>query len=1303
MNTNPENSLSDPPEKTPPAGSSATGRRPKFFHAAILLLPLLVAGIGFVRSLNAIEISPVPAGELGSGPEISVPKFPPAASAHALPKPNVIDQAQTEADRKSRGCLQCHAGSESMHVSPNVVLGCTDCHGGNATPGLTQRQAHVAPRNPVFWESSANPNDSTVLLNHESAEFIQFVNPGDLRVAEKTCGPCHAEIVKNVGHSMMRHGGMLWGAALYNNGAYPAKNYRFGQAYGLDGVPLRLDSPVPVTPAMTEKYGILPFIDPLPRFEISQPSNILRIFERGGEAQSSLGSPNPFEEPGKPARRLSERGLGTLNRIDPVFLNLQKTRLHDPLLDFMGSNNHPGDYRSSGCTACHVVYANDRSPTHSGWYSKYGNQGLSFTADKAIRKDERGHPIKHQFTRAIPTSQCMNCHMHQGNLFVNPYLGFTWWDEETDGEFMYPAKQKNPTPEELVNAVRDNPEAAAARGLWGNLDFLEKVAELNPKLKQTQFADYHGHGWIFRAVFKHDREGNLRDRADKIIPQDDPMKFAKAVHLQDEHLAHGMQCADCHFDKDVHGNGLLYGEPRAATTIECIDCHGTIQNRPNLLTSGNGGKIDLRADNTAWGPRFFWQGKKLFQRSTMAPDLVWEVPQTVDTIDPTSSHYNAKSAYAKTMLRDGKSWGAVPKDNCPRNLAHDNSNVSCQICHSSWATSCFGCHLPMRANQRVPANKFEGTTTRNFTSYNPQVVRDDVFQLGVDATYKNNRLAVLRSSSAVIVSSQNANREWVYSQQQTISAEGYSGQAYNPHLPHTTSGVGTTKECEDCHVSKSNDNNAWLASLLGFGTGTVNFFGRYAYVGEGKGGLDAVVWTEQDEPQAAIGSHLQKLAYPDNYQKHVTENHARLKESCHKEGSEILDLQLRGEYLYTANGPAGFEVFDVANIDQKGFSERISTAPVSPLGQRTYVRTKYATSVTLPSTLGVDPLRSRRPENEEQAVSPIYAWVFITDREEGLVMSTVGTLLDGNPDNNFFDREKIIRFNPGGKLTGAMHSFMAGTNLYVVGRNGLFVVGLRNDALAAPVLAGELTAGLNNPRAVGVQFRYAFVTDAEGFKVLDVTEPTKPRLVPGAVIPLRHAQRFYLARTRVYVADGTDGLALIDITNPEKPRLEQLYNADGQLNDTRAVQIGSISASEFALVADGKNGLRVLQLISPENVPGHMGFSPTPNPKLIATYPTPTPALAVSRGLDRDRVVDESGNQTVVFGRRGSRPFHLDEMQKFYERDGGLYTVENVTVQSGRLVTKSGAPLEPTAEFSPVDAAPTAPVNDNERLMRRGQ
>ena len=169
-----------------------------------------------------------------------------------------------------------------------------------------------------------------MLLNHESAEFIRFVNPADLRVSAQACGLCHEKIINEVGHSIMNHGALLWGAALYNNGAAPAKNYHYGQAYGLDGVPLRLASPIPVDAEMMRRFGLLPFIEPLPRFAIGQPSNILRVFEKGGEKPGEIGNPNAFEEPGRPARRLSERGLGTLNRIDPVLLNLQKTRLHRP-------------------------------------------------------------------------------------------------------------------------------------------------------------------------------------------------------------------------------------------------------------------------------------------------------------------------------------------------------------------------------------------------------------------------------------------------------------------------------------------------------------------------------------------------------------------------------------------------------------------------------------------------------------------------------------------------------------------------------------------------------------------------------------------------------------------------------------------------------------------------------------------------------------------------------------------------------------------------------------------------------------
>jgi hypothetical protein len=1298
-----------------------------------------------LRILSALAVNPHDAHGI-TGPSTAAGESAPAGAER--PAPNLIDQSRAAADKKSAGCIECHTGIEDMHASPHVVLGCVDCHGGDPTPGLTMLKAHVLPRHPEHWPSSANPSDSSVLLNHESPEFIRFINPGDLRVAELACGSCHSEINSHVAHSMMRHGAMLWGAALYNNGATPDKNPRYGQAYGADGVPLLLRSPIPVTEEMTRTQGILAFLEPLPRFALGHPSNILRIFERGGEKITELGNPNAFEPPGRPARRLSERGLGTNNRIDPVYLNLQKTRLHDPLLDFMGSNNHPGDYRASGCTACHVPYANDRSPTNSGPWAKYGHQGLSFSADPMISKKEKGHPIKHQFTRSIPSSQCMTCHMHQGNLFVNPFLGYTWWDQESDGAFMYPKTQHDPSEAEQVALHTRTPEAAAARGLWRDPAFVERVAELNPQLKETQFADYHGHGWIFRAVFKKDKEGKLLTLNDEVIPHDDPEKFKKAIHLKDIHLARGMQCVDCHFTTDVHGNGLLYAEPRAATAIECIDCHGTIDRRPTLRTSGAGGRLvdgqvlpnDLSAGSTPFGPRFRWEGKRLFQQSMMDRALVWEVPQTIDTIDPQSHRYNAAAAYAKTLRRDGKTWGSVPANpdgtplptDSPRDasgalkilagasasasphlnssgapndaahahLAHSNSNIGCQVCHTSWATSCFGCHLPLKANQKIPGNKFEGTTTRFYTTYNPQVVRDDVFMLGKDATYKDNRLAVIRSSSAVVVGSQNANREWIYSQQQTISAEGYSGQAFNPHFAHTTSSVGTTKNCTDCHVSEQNDNHAWMTQLLGFGTGTVNFFGRHAYVAAGAGGLHAVVWTERDEPQAAFGSHLHRLAYPRNHAEHLARNGA-LTEAHHQRGrGQILDLLQRGEYLYAACGEAGLIVFDIANVDNKAFAQRITTAPVSPVGQRLYVKTKYATSVVSPSTLALDPLRIRLPENEEQPIGLNYGFIYVTDREEGLVMAFAGTLLDGDPANNFFDEKKhVVRYNPEGLLDGATHAYMAGTRLYVVCAAGLAVVDV-TDPFHPKLLLRPQTGLLRDPRKIAFQFQHAFITDADGVKVINLEQALAPRLV--ATLPLSHAGGLYAARTYLYVADGPNGLAIVDIKNPAKPRLHSHFTAEGALNDTRAVQIGSVNASMFGLVADGRNGFRVLQLISPENQPDYMGFSPEPKPKLIASYRTAGPALAVSRGLDRDRVVDETGGQTVVFGRRGSRPFHEQEWLRFLQHaDGTPFRVEDVkTLPDGRITTPSGKALSPEPYVSP-EPPEVATPRPRGRLERR--
>jgi hypothetical protein len=1236
-------------------------------------------------------------------------------SARADKEDSILRQTQAEADAKSVSCNSCHGGIEPMHRSEQVKLGCTDCHGGSAQggagtaqPGSPEyaaalRAAHVEPRYPKEWAdaknadriSSALPQRTYTLLNRESPEFIRFVNPGDLRVAAEACGQCHTNEVKRVQKSLMTNAAMFWGGAAYNNGIVSPKIPFFGESYSRDGVPQQVNT-VPPPSASELARGIVPYIVPLPRWNVAQPPDPLRAFERGGKVDrsnvSEVGNPNlgPFvDDPGKPDMKFGTRGLGTDLRTSAGVLNLHKTRLNDPLLSFLGTNDHPGDYRASGCTACHVVYANDADPSNAGPYAKYGHSGYYAGNDPTIPKEESGHPIAHRLTRAIPSSQCIVCHMHQPNSFVNTYLGYQMWDYETDGDLLWPKDQRYPTIEKPVpfnnrdaksmfDSLSRNPEEAAVRGLWTDEKFLEGVSKLDTK--ETKFADYHGHGWVFRAVYSQDRKGNLLDKNLRKIDWNDPQKLEKAVQLKDIHLEKGMHCVDCHFEQDSHGSGQLYGEYPSAIEIGCQDCHGTIYGRAKLATTGPaappGGTNLLNGITPSGKRRFEWVDGKLMQRSMVYDDREWVVSQVLDSIDPASPQYNEKARLAKTMQRDGKTWGALPENASA--LAHSQDKMACYACHTSWVTSCFGCHLPQQANWKKDSQHFEGGEFRNWTSYNPQVIRHDIFMLARHSTVKDNKIAPARSSSAVMISTTNANRERQYIQQMPVSAPGFSSQAFNAHYAHTVRRT-ETRQCGDCHLSSSGDNNAWMAQVLMLGTNFVNFMGRFLWVGEGEEGIEAIGVTEWDEPQAVIGSNLHRLAYPANYQRHV-ERKLELAEAHEHSGRNIQSLQLRGEYLYTANGTDGLRVFDVANIDNKGFSERIITAPVSPLGQRAYVKTKYATSVALPTNMPIHYGRSRNPANQEEPMSPIYRYAYVADRYEGLVVVDVDMLADGDPDNNFLVR--AATFNPEGALDGASFITLAGNYAYMLCKRGLVVVNI-TDPLR-PAIVGELGGdALVEPHAVATQFRYAFVTDARGLQVIDITTPERPTSV--ASFSLGEAHDVYVARTYAYVAAGSQGLAIIDIERPTKPFLQQMYNADGLLNDTRSVRVAATDASVFAYVADGKNGIRVIQLISPGETPGDSGFSPTPTPRLIATRRTHGPAIALSKGIDRDRAVDESGNQVSIFGRLGSRPFTRPEMETLFMRGGRVFTVAD---------TKPGAPrpfVRPK-EPEPSEAQPGAPV-----------
>ncbi|MCJ8155885.1 multiheme c-type cytochrome [Sphingomonas sp. LaA6.9] len=1295
-------------------------------------------------------------------------KEKPVKRVYAFTAPAPQTQEPEEAARKSEGCLSCHTASDAptMHTSPAVQLGCTDCHGGdpmvrgnselphNAPAYVAARdKAHVLPRFPASWHwpSSANPKTSYTLLNRESPEFIRFVNPSDYRVARESCGACHMEVIEASERSLMASGAMLWGGAAYNNGIIPYKNYAFGEAYTRDGQPAKIVSPGEphgtVTPEQ-KKRGALAELYPLPTWHVIPPGDIFRVFERGGRNIGTqfpeIGLPNTggtiqrLEEPGRPDLKQSNRGPATGLRVAIPVLNIHKTRLNDPFTWFMGTNDQPGDYRHSGCASCHVIYANDREPRHSLIYAQYGRDGQSVTVDPTIKDKlepehddehgsghgavkqpgdahkeavkEKGHPLRHVFTRQIPTAQCMNCHMHQPNIFLNSYLGYTMWDYESDAPLMWPEKQKYPTAAQVHKVLDRNPEGAAPKGKWADLEFLRRVYDdVNPKAKDTQFADYHGHGWNFRAIYKRDREGNLLDAEGKIVSPQDPEKFrkkdaaefvqpgeqkGKAVHMMDIHAEKGMQCADCHFGQDSHGNGLIYGEVANAVEIGCKDCHGTADAYPTLLTSGpaarpQGNNLALLR-NADGQRRFEWYydasgNRVLIQRSIVDPRLEWRVSLVKDSVDRNNPHFNAKAARAKLMSRTGTETGeygfgpGVPKSE----RAHTDDNMACFTCHLSWTTSCGGCHLPIEANWKTKSHKYDGIESRNFATYNPQVARDEMFQLGRHQTTKGNIVAPVRSTSALILSSTNINRERIYVQQPPISSIGFSSQAFAPHFPHTVRKT-ETKTCTDCHLSAANDNNAIMSQLMLLGTNFVNFVGLHAWTGL-QDGFEAVRVTEWDEPQAVIGSYLQRYAYPDYWKLHVDRNKRELIDwtrgkTFDKRGSgethaleefrnitqgtagTVGCLQLRGEYMFVAEGKGGFRVYDVASIGNKGFSERIVTAPFSPLGQDMQVKSSNATCMAIATNQPIAPLRNTpemRAMNEEQPFHPIYNYAVVTDSVEGLILVDINTLADGEFRNNSLKR--AATWNANNVLAGARHITLAGHYAYIAASAGLVVVDL-NDPLKPRYVT---TMPLTDARASAIQFRYLWVTDAEGVKLFDVTRLDSPVAVPSGTIALADARRLYLARTYAYVAAKQDGLVIVNITNPEAPKIYAKANFGGQMNDAEDVIVGSTNASLFAYVADGRNGLKVIQLTSPDSQPNFYGFSPAPVPELIAWARTPSPALSLSKGLDRDRGVDETGGQIAVFGRLGSRPFTRAEMEKlFLNRRGIPYKVrDEVTME----------------------------------------
>src|SRR3569832_2385960 len=129
-----------------------------------------------------------------------------------------------------------------------------------------------------------------------------------------------------------------------------------------------------------------------------------------------------------------------------------------------------------------------------------------------------------------------------------------WWVFVFVGVFLFLVLLLYQTAEEYIRSAKNNPEEGSLRSNISDPEFLADSANLNTQLRHSQFADFHGHGWVFRAVFKRDREGHLIDHKGKTIEDENTAKLNYAmlhpdcraekdgmpVHFMDIHLEKGM-------------------------------------------------------------------------------------------------------------------------------------------------------------------------------------------------------------------------------------------------------------------------------------------------------------------------------------------------------------------------------------------------------------------------------------------------------------------------------------------------------------------------------------------------------------------------------------------------------------------------------------------------------------------------------------------------------------------------------------------------------------------------------------------
>lgn len=688
----------------------------------------------------------------------------------------------------SESCMNCHNGSQNNDdyagggiENPHPFAGsqyikCTKCHGGFGQPlvnGVQNAQgnyiggkygSHVPPPPQIsgtagqldkaafdayLQNNNVNAAGSYAYFNRltltgldqipdytvngktfSALDYLQFINPGDLRVVSqnKSCGSggCHSG----------SHASWVSKSILYTEaGILSGATY----AAGIDN-------------AITAYRGLYEDTAADKGFRAVQNVNQVNLpSAHVGEINQVYQFPvysdyNDLTFQQIVAANASVPGVGIYaanefngQRTNGIKANSDLAKLYHEQIAFTcgdchlgsaGANNRAGDFRSSGCSACHMQYSIDGRSRST---DPNINTQEPANADQ-IAAPERSHARKHlikNVSKVLPPDingnargrvngiddlACAGC--HQGsNRTVMQYYGVRL-DQNQDvvGQVQYPANTNN-----FINA-----DVANVR-IGGQLLYDANVnATFNGRVA-NQYLAYED----------YDNDG--RD--------DTPM---------DIHAEAGLGCIDCHGSRDLHGgapgdasSGKIISRHEQSVAITCVNCHGSPDAYAITKPCYNydNQSANCAVDRMGNALRHVNKIGNQYWLTSRVDGQTHFIPQTLDTIVNTQATnpdkgdqfvYNAKASYAMGRADGVDSNGIGPQQADPLKVTPGYSHtdrLDCVSCHATWTNNCMGCHLAGQLNND-PANFIFSNitgqrivyeeTTADFVYQNPMT-----FQLSV--------------------------------------------------------------------------------------------------------------------------------------------------------------------------------------------------------------------------------------------------------------------------------------------------------------------------------------------------------------------------------------------------------------------------------------------------------------------------------------------------------------------------------------------------------------------------------------------